>query len=308
MGITHSLHLIDPDKYKRVISELRSHPFTDLNDVLEYLNRYEVKEDDRFQSVIEEFSNVLDDPDYPKQFAYPELLLKVISEKEWYLSEQKLLTQHGRRYAKLLEQYIDPGRMLDIGCAAGFVADGFRQSGWDPVGLETNDRVAEFARTQLLLPVATGVLEEFTPVESFDLINMVQVIAHFHDLRSALEHATSITADGGHWLIETWNFNSWTARLFGKNWHEYSPPSVLNWFSPQSLQLLCEQFGMQEVARGRPTKRLDGEHAKSLLKYRLGDSKVGRGISRALDFLAPNQLPIPYPAEDLFWMLLQKKH
>ena len=223
-----------------------------------------------------------------------------------YLSEQQLLTAHGKRYAKLLAQYTEPSRMLDVGCAAGFIADGYRQLGWEPSGLEPNPKVGEFARTQLNIPVTTGALEDLTTDEPFHLISMIQVIAHFHDLRSAIDRAATVTAPNGYWLIETWNFNSWTARIFGRHWHEYSPPSVLNWFSPQSLRLLCEQFGMQMIAKGRPTKRLDGEHAKSLLNYRLGKSRVGRGLSKLIDCVVPDRLPIPYPSEDLFWMLLQK--
>ena len=41
-----------------------------------------------------------------------------------YLSEAELLRAHGRRYAKRLARFMKPGRVLDVGAAAGFVMQG----------------------------------------------------------------------------------------------------------------------------------------------------------------------------------------
>ena len=72
---------------------------------------------------------------------------------------------------------------------------------------------------------------------------MIQVVAHFHDLQSAFSAAAEHTRPGGHWLIETWNCRSLkAARFFGSEWHEYSPPSVLQWFTPTSLERLSSNY------------------------------------------------------------------
>jgi ubiquinone/menaquinone biosynthesis C-methylase UbiE len=153
--------------------------------------------------------------------------------------------------------------------------------------------------------MVTGSLEEFHTSECYDLISMIQVIAHFVDPRQALEAAQQVTRPGGFWLIETWNRESWTARAFGKRWHEYSPPSVLQWFSPAGLCSLAAQFGFREAARGRPSKWINAAHAKSLLQYRLKDSPLDQ-IFAVASRLIPDRLALPYPAEDLFWILFQK--
>jgi len=114
------------------------------------------------------------------------------------------------------------------------------------------------------LQMEAGSLENFASNKRFDLVSMIQVIAHFSDIRRALQKAADVTQNGGFWLIETWNYESWVARLLGEHWHEYSPPSVLHWFSPSGLSRLVSQYGFSEVARGRPAKRLNGAHVKSL--------------------------------------------
>ena len=149
-------------------------------------------------------------------------------------------------------------------------------------------------------------LESLQANQTYDLVSMIQVIAHFADLRQALQVAADATKPSGYWLIETWNKDSWAARLFGQNWHEYSPPSVLHWFSPTTLKALAAQFGFHEIAHGRPSKWINGGHAKSLLQYKLQSVPLGRQAGKLLNLL-PEYLPLPYLADDLFWMLLRKK-
>ncbi len=222
-----------------------------------------------------------------------------------YFREEKILRAHGRRYGKLLARYMMPGEVLDVGAAAGFVLQGLQEQGWQGKGLEPNPRMAKFAREQLGLAVASTTLEEYRTSECFDLINMVQVLAHFTDLAAALRNAVRLTKPGGYWLVETWNRASWMARLFGRNWHEFSPPSVLHWFSPASLRRLLAQYGMHEVAIGRPAKRIAVVHAKTLLQHKLGNGPIGRVLSGMLEIL-PEHAALPYPAFDLFWGIYRK--
>jgi SAM-dependent methyltransferase len=223
-----------------------------------------------------------------------------------YLAESKLLTAHGRRYGRLLAQYMAPGTVLDVGAAAGFLLKGLQETGWTGVGLEPNATMAALGRDRLGLTMVTGDLERFTDCQPFDLVSMIQVIAHFHDLAGALQRAAALTKSGGFWLIESWNRDSLPARLLGEQWHEYSPPSVLHWFAPADLRQLAARYGFTPVAQGRPQKWINAAHAKSLLRYKLQGRTGYRYLAGALQ-LAPDELALPYPAFDLFWMLFQKQ-
>lgn len=222
-----------------------------------------------------------------------------------YLAEAHLLRQQGRRYARLMQRYTQPGTVLDVGAAAGLILQGFVDQGWQGSGVEPNPRMAQYARSCLGLDMCTGSLEQLQPDQQYDLVAMIQVIAHFYDLRQAMQSADAFTRPGGYWLIETWNRTSWTARILRSHWHEYSPPSVLHWFSPQGVRALAAQFGYRPLAWGRPQKFINGAHAKSLLRYKLGRSAIASLIYQPFA-LIPDHLTLPYPAEDLFWMLLRK--
>lgn len=216
-----------------------------------------------------------------------------------YAAESIRLVRRGRGYARKLKTFLKTGRLLDIGAANGSILQGFIEEGWRGIGLEPNATMAASGKAEYGLDIQTGDLESFDSVERFELITMIQVVAHFHDPKTAFKNAKRILDRNGHLLIETWDRDSITAKVLGKHWHEYSPPSVLHWFSRRSLKDFLGNEGFDEVYSGRTLKSISGTHAKSLLKYRLGDLQLLR--------LMPDRISFPYPSEDLFWALYRKR-
>ena len=172
-----------------------------------------------------------------------------------YLAEGTLLRERGQHYARLVRPYAARGTVLDVGAAAGFLLKGFEDCGWKGRGIEPNARMAAHARSTLGVAVDVGTLEGLDEASRYDLITMIQVVPHLFDVRGALAAAAKATNEGGFWLIETWNRESLTARLFGQHWHEYSPPSVLHWFSRVGLARLAGEFGF---GRSRMAGRASG--------------------------------------------------
>jgi SAM-dependent methyltransferase len=216
-----------------------------------------------------------------------------------YLAEAEVLRSRGKMYAGKLVPYIEePGRMLDVGSAAGCILKGFEEAGWSCVGLEPNAEMVKIATERFGLDVRQGSLEESETEEIFDLISMIQVAGHFYDPQIAFEKAFELLRPGGFLLVETWDRNSILARLFGRNWHEYSPPSVVHWWTSASLARFLKEKGFEKVTGGIPSKKISGDHARTLLEYKFG--------KLALLELIPKRFNLPYPSEDLFWALYQK--
>ena len=220
-----------------------------------------------------------------------------------YPGEAGILHERGAAYARLLRAHLTPGSVIDVGAAAGFLLEGFLSSGWRGRGVEPNSHMAALANARLGPVVDVGTLESYASGEAFDLVLMLQVVAHFQDPHHALARAAALTRPGGFWLVETWDRESWTAQVFGRNWHEYSPPSVLHYFSRDGLRRLAGSVGFREVASGRPGRRIGVAHARSLLKHKLAAKRLG-WLAAPLGLL-PGSLGIPYPGDDLFWALFR---
>ncbi len=176
-----------------------------------------------------------------------------------YFAEGEMLIRHGRRYAKILARHAQPGTVLDVGAAAGFILRGPIEAGWRGQGLEPNRTMVAYGLSDVGVNINCGTLEDMAQSnltddvssrESYDLISMIQVVAHFYDLDRAFRCASSLTRPGGLWLIETWNRSSLTARLLGRWWHEYSPPSVVRWFDPDELARVVARYGFARDQAG----------------------------------------------------------
>jgi hypothetical protein len=88
MGVTYSLHLIEPAKFARVVDELRSHPFSNVPDVEAYIDHYQLANAQDRSLLIDEFSRLLENPDDTlSPSVYGDLLRAVVTEREWYLDK-----------------------------------------------------------------------------------------------------------------------------------------------------------------------------------------------------------------------------
>ncbi len=219
-----------------------------------------------------------------------------------YLGQRDLQVDRGRRYGRLLCQHAPGGgRLLDVGAAAGFVLRGFIEAGWQGSGIEPNATMVRHGREVEGLDLQRGTLEDLGEHGSCDAIALLQVVAHLPEVGRAVDAAVRALRPGGLCLVETWDRDSMAARLQGLRWHEYSPPTVLHWFSRRTLTAFCERHGLQFVATGRPLRWLTARHALSLVGH-----MAGRQVPMALLRAVPPALRLPYPPVDLFWMVLRK--
>jgi SAM-dependent methyltransferase len=223
-----------------------------------------------------------------------------------YLGQESLLVNRGREYARLLSCYAEPGTMLDVGAAAGFLLAGFREGGWQGEGVEPNPAMSRFAAERFKLVVHPVPFESFQSSQRFDLITLIQVLPHFYYPAQVLRQVAELLSPGGLCLLETWNRKSLVARGFGKHWHEYSPPSVLHWFTREGIDRLMQGAGMEQVASGRPARWIEAAHAKSLLAHLARESRIARVISPMLR-IVPNSLRLPYLGDDLVWYLYRRR-
>ena len=222
-----------------------------------------------------------------------------------YLDEKDILYKYGFKYAKIIAKHIKPGHVLDTGCAAGFILKGFEDAGWKCHGIEPNKTMADYGKEKLNLNITVGSLETFETTQKFDLINMIQVIGHFYDIDKALLNVAGLLNDNGLVLVESWNMKSTVAKLMGKGWHEYSPPSVVHWFCDETITELFNYYGFSLIEKGYPSKRINVKHALSLMEDKTPDFILKKKIINLLNN-SVGKLTLKYPPVDLKWYLFKK--
>jgi 2-polyprenyl-3-methyl-5-hydroxy-6-metoxy-1,4-benzoquinol methylase len=224
---------------------------------------------------------------------------------EDYTLEKDMLIRRGEYYANKMSKYIHSGKVLDVGAAAGFILKGFINIGWQGIGVEPNNSMVEYGKNEMSINIKRGTIETVELEDKFDLVILIQVVAHIYDLHNSMKRINGFLKPNGYVLIETWNKDSLTAKIFGKNWHEYSPPGTLNFFSKKTLDQLMFQHDFNKITHGTPRKSIHSKHAKSLIRHKLLESK-GLKWAAPLVSLIPGNMILPYPSEDLFWALYKK--
>ena len=192
-----------------------------------------------------------------------------------YLSDEPLHRLNGSSRAKKLAALAAPGRLFDVGAAAGFFMDEARKQGWDVAGVDVSPHMALWGRAQLGLDLRTG---EFRSADllagSYDAVTMWDYIEHSADPCGDLAAARALLRPGGVLAISTGDVSSVVARLSGRRWHLLTPRHHNFFFSTATLSRACRRAGFDVVSTGHPPAR----YSLGYLAFKLRTMAPGAGI------------------------------
>lgn len=206
---------------------------------------------------------------------------------------------------RLLSLVPSGGRLLEIGCACGFLLVAARERGFSVRGVEMSAWASQYARATYGLDVHTGTLEAAAvPAESVDVVVMADVIEHLFDPPATMREIRRILAPGGRVLLLTPDVGSVTARLAGPRWWGLLDDHYF-YFSRQTLRRLLEQEGFT-VERIRALGRVFplAHWAFKLAPY---SRALQQGVSGALRMLRADQLQVSINFGDQMACVAQKK-
>ena len=175
---------------------------------------------------------------------------------EWYFDYIGYEKNHRalfRRVVAILNRHCPgKGRLVDVGCAAGFLLDTARAEGWAVTGVDLSPTMAHYAAHALGLDVRLGTLEECRlPEASFDAVTLCDSLEHVLNPLATMREVHRILRPGGIALIITPNIASPLARLLGARWPHLTPREHIYYFAPHSLRRLIATAGFECVADGR---------------------------------------------------------
>lgn len=195
-----------------------------------------------------------------------ELLSEVYDEGYWssnaakdrgytdYRRDAPLYLKTYRRRMKVVRRHFPrPGRVLDVGCAAGYFLKVMQEEGWDVTGLEPSAAIRREAEERLGAGrVIGGLLGEVDlPAHGFDLVTMWDVIEHIPDVVAAARAVRGLLAPGGKFLIETQNVDSLAARVLGPRWQHYKHAEHIYHFQRKTIADVLGRAGFR-ILENRP--------------------------------------------------------
>jgi len=200
-----------------------------------------------------------------------------------YAGDEALYLRTFERRADRLAPHLPAvGRVLDVGCAAGYFLRVMRDRGWQVHGVEPSAsirRVAEEALGSEALhagPLDDAALEP----ESFDLVTLWDVIEHLPDPVGTLRQAAALLRPGGRLLVETQNVGSLFARLLGRRWQHYKHAEHLWHFNRRTLAEALARAGLSELV-------MTSRHAGKYVSAGFVRERIGRFGSLGTTLAAP---------------------
>jgi 2-polyprenyl-3-methyl-5-hydroxy-6-metoxy-1,4-benzoquinol methylase len=144
------------------------------------------------------------------------------------------------------------GRLLDLGCAMGFLLEAAEQAGYEGFGLELAPAAVAAAKRRFGARVAPGGLDAAAfPGVGFDVITMIDVLEHAPDPAGLLAQARERLVPGGVLAAVLPNAASLVRRLLGSRWPHYAEEHLFHW-TPRALarQLSEAGFRVREIRTG----------------------------------------------------------
>jgi SAM-dependent methyltransferase len=175
------------------------------------------------------------------------------------------------------------GRLLDVGCASGWLLKHAAERGWNAQGVEIAPDAVAHARAQGLEVAQGDLIAARLPAAHFDLVYMGDVLEHVPDCRAVVAEVARILKPGGWFYLRGPITTHSLARslalgLFGALGRTIilrEPPYHLWEFTPRPLARLMEASGLA-IVRVRQSKIPPG-------RARGRKSALERGLMALID-------------------------
>ena len=176
-----------------------------------------------------------------------------------------------REKTRLVERHLPRGgRLLDVGCGAGFFLRALPAARWEAWGVEISPRSAVVAERHLGPGrVWAGRLTEapYTSA-SFDAVTFWASLEHTIAPRANLEAGHRLLKPSGLLVVQVPNIGSYQARRFGPDWFALDLPRHRFHFSQETLHGLLRQAGFEPRETLFRSETHDAHALKQSLKSR----------------------------------------
>lgn len=170
-----------------------------------------------------------------------------------YYGDERMYRTYFRHKLRRLRSVLPPGKLVEVGAAAGFALVEARRIAWTVEGIEMSPHAACFAHERFALDVRIGTFDDLTPSGDADVVAAFQTIEHVTDVRSALRSMHAALRPRGALVLTTPDHDSRQRKFMGRFWPSYRPEH-LTYLDRRSVHrfLFEEGFRVRSVRNDDP--------------------------------------------------------
>ena len=154
------------------------------------------------------------------------------------------LNNYYKRLSKLINGKIQYGKILDVGCNAGYFLD--CMDGWERHGVELVSTQANKAKEKYGEKIFNGPFEKYNCKNNyFDVITLQDVLDHMADPIDCLERCKLLMRPNGLIVVKVHNISCLFSKLSGSKFYAICPPIHLGYFNKKSLAEAFKRVNFQ---------------------------------------------------------------
>lgn len=148
---------------------------------------------------------------------------------------------------KMIPDYVNNGKVLDIGCSHGALLQELRGYGWEVKGLEMHKKSAEYAQS-LGLDVYQSTVEGIDfPDNYFNAITMGMVLEHLHEPFESLEKITKWIKPRGQLIFSIPYFNGFEFSMFKEYCYGLQLPHHIVFLNKKVIVEYLKKIGYKNI-------------------------------------------------------------
>lgn len=224
-----------------------------------------------------------------------------------YQLDKPLITRNMQKFLTFITPRKSSGRLLDVGCAFGYVVELALLKGYDAYGFDPSS----FAVKRAKKLVGADRVQETTisdaryPKDSFDVITMFDVFEHLEDPLADMKKLRSFLKPDGIIIIATGDTKSIAARVMKRRWTFFIPPQHIFFFNKQNVTTLLSQARLKPINWYTVGKWLSLGYVMHLART-TGESKFATWMYEMIKNTPLSRLPLFIPMRDNMVIVAEK--
>ena len=172
--------------------------------------------------------------------------LTILSAERHYEASQRLYSES---FDKFAHHFDGASSVLDVGCGTGHLLEKLATfDGLERVGLELNRPRAAFARKVAGCDILEETLESHAAGKKYDVILMMDLIAHVPNLKEFFTAAIDRMNDGGRMVLRVGEYSKFVRKSTHFDWQI---PDHLQFLGLETADYLSKEFNLEMVERIR---------------------------------------------------------
>jgi len=164
---------------------------------------------------------------------------------EHYIRNERIFRGFADNLVNIILRYKKEGRLLDIGCAVGFVLEEAKKKGFKAEGIELNKKAADITRSKGFDVNSCAIRNAGYNNDSFDVVVLNHILEHIAEPHVFLKDIKDIVKKSGILLIGVPNHASLAATLFRRKWYGWGIPEHIWHFDKNSIGYLLSKNGFK---------------------------------------------------------------